>query len=375
MGLYALVSGLTTGIGVLSATGDELVTGAPEAATRAALRSSRGTERLHPVVGQALAWDPTLRAVDETHFITRDGRRMSVESAAAGFEVYRIAYEIGEVGNRLGILLSRATTAEDRRLAYRGLLQNNRYRTDHLPTIARNILTALLDSQMQFATALRALSRIYRAADLAITQRPGWAARRRLDLRNIVFVGWWNPFAAEGGRPQRRFLRGPADWERLAIQYMGILQATYPDLIAVSESDQASWVAEAEASQRRIAEAAMMGIPFVQVGIAIGLLIVAVGAAVALVEGVTSVLQWLGVYSPYAEALADSYADCLEKCQNADLTEAERVSWCERCESIATELRAYESSLPKWPRYALAGTAAVGVGYGVHRLAKRRKKA
>lgn len=386
MSLIAIGTAAAAGYGAYRLTGPGIEEGTPRARTSATLGGTRGQGRSYPIVGGALAWDPRIEEVevDEGYFLTPEGRRIRLESAEAAFWCYRLVFHLGETLNKLGHLFSQSMTPEESARMTAPGFSEQPYDTSGLNPRQLELLSATLNCAVQWATSLRILSRIYNAIDFAPSMRPADAARARVDLRNLIFRGFWNPLAEHLSptqtRDRRIFIRNPGEWEDLAGRYISLILVTYPDVVALSEQQQDRWVRDWGHSRQRMLEegaiATTGAIPFVAIGIAIAVVLIGYEVADVLSKTAPAVLRWLGIYSDYAEELARAYEECNERCNDPDTPEDEREEICTRCARLGRELRDFEAEMPTLPRYVAVGGAILGAGalayFGVRWYRKRK---
>ena len=187
--LGPLGAGGLAGYGIARMTAPSVDAGSSRPPNRTILEGRSGS----PAEGRrvnagALAWDPRYEQ-GEPGWVEVDGRRHRIGSAAACFATYRLTVRMGDVANRWTELLLREVPQSTRRAVYRTVFDTGQYDTDRLTERQRDIATMMVGAHIHFATMLRILSRVYRAAGIPVSARPAPPRLRCVLLAHALGAG------------------------------------------------------------------------------------------------------------------------------------------------------------------------------------------
>lgn len=296
----------------------------PRAASAQRLRNGSG-DGAFDVVGGSLAWDPRFEAAAPQDAVPlRRGGIAAVGSLEAASDAYMLSLELLGSVDRLAIL-------------FRGLLPRWRY-GDPVPAGAPlEVLTVYVNAQIQWATSLRTLSRLYRAARLSPDIRPAAAARGGVALDRIRFWGIADPMSR--GNQRLVSIRSAADWEILGNEIIRQWLEAYPELAVPPLGQRDELLEDLLSDRARLeaeSEAAAMGAAWVPVVIWLGVLLIAAGVVVYVAgKAIGAVQAFLGHYQQYVDALVKRWERESEACARGD------QAACERADTLANRIENY----------------------------------
>lgn len=355
----------------------EIVTGYAGPPNEARLRQGAGVGREFAVEGGVLAWDNRWdRWAEQNDGWIRDnyGRRAKIGTPGASFMVYRLAVELLEQSNRFARIFMRVVRPEPLRLMYEGFLNEGKYNLASLNDGEIAVLTHYVNASVQAATALRVLSRCYRAAGMEPHTSPS-AFRQR--LTTITVGGEINPLANHDISPPAKVgftVEGRNGWETFGLQALNAYTTAYPELTAnlLNDSDQETLREDAEQTGEALSQPATMGTPLLAllpILERIAVMLIGLAIVIVLEKPLNSVILGLFGNQEYQAALADRYERLAERCDDGD-QEA-----CARLPELSAEIKTFRMGwLKKSLMWIMIITVVGGLTYGGYRLTVGRRK-
>lgn len=306
-------------------------------ATPAALANGSGRGS-YTVVGGVLAWDPRFDAVPANMIPLRRGGLARVGSYAAALDVYELAVRLRAEINRLNAAFAAAAP---------GWTLGS-----PVPPAASELLTVVVNAEIQWGTLLRVLGALYHAAGLPTSARPRAVARAGIDLRRIRFWGVADPLSQ--GHPVWIESNRPAAWSALGAAIVARWLDAYPERARPPLSGARELAADLQRQHNALEAEMGFALPWFAV---LAVLIVGIGAAVVVYnKTLGAVAAFAGLQLDYYSALNDQLADSFDECQDGD------QAACERWREIAGRIEGINPPLAGFGRLALVAAVALG-GY------------
>ncbi len=307
----------------------------PRFATPAALANGAG-RGAYTVVGGVLTWDPRFDSVPAGQIRLRRGGYARLGSVRAAVDFYATVVDLRAELNRLHAHFARGAGP-----AWRF--------GQAVPPEADDVLTVLVNGEIQWGTSMRILGRLYRAANLPASARPPSAARAGIDLRLIRFTGRADPFS-RGVDTWLDFPRA-ASWEALGSEVIARWMSAYPERSRLPLSDSRVL---AQDLQRQADELATMGILLPWYALLV-IVIVGIGAAAVVANrAIGAGAAFLGVNVDYLSQLNDQLAELWESCQEGN----DRA--CDLWPEVAARIEGMDLPLTGIARMGLLGAFILG---------------
>jgi len=358
----------------------DVVTGAPTQPNEARLRQGAGVGREFAVEGGVLAWDNRWdRWAEQNDGWIRDnyGRRARIGTPDASFMVYGLAVELLEQSNRFARIFMRLVRPAALRTMYEGYLDSQEYNLSSLNDGELAVLTHYVNSSIQAATALRVLSRCYRAAGMQPHTSP---TRYKQRLTTITVGGEINPLANHEVSPPAKVgytVEGRNGWETFGMTAMDAYTTAYPSLTSrlLDDRDREAIREDAEDTQTGLAsEPTMQGAFLVALLPYLGriiIMLIGLGIVVVLRKPLNAIVLGLFGNQEYQQILTERYERLSDRCDDGDRDA------CAQLPALAAEIRSFRMGwLKKSLMWGLIISVVGGVGYIGYRLvfgARRRQ--